>query len=37
MLAMHGHFGGREVFFVLLIAVLCVVVAACWPSKSEGK
>jgi hypothetical protein len=37
ILAMHGHFGGRGVFFLLMIAILAVVVIACWPNKSEGK
>jgi hypothetical protein len=36
MLAMHWHNGGRG-FFLLLLALACILVIVAWPGKSETK
>ena len=36
ILAMHGHFGGRGVLFVMIV-VVCALMIFCWPGKSESK
>jgi hypothetical protein len=36
ILAMHGHVAGRGIL-LLMVVLACVLVIACWPSKSETK